>query len=253
MGGDGVQRPIAKQQRRKQPRQRDQPVIDALERLHFHVPQRAPLEPHRQPQREKEKHSDENQDAVQIERRVALARHHKRQRPQQEQRRAVEQLFSERKFRGVGTEPARLANVRVPVGSAIQAARHSSASPQKQNQKEPPEGNPDSNPETSPRNKRQKPNPKPNQKQEMLRSAKRRVKCALFVALFARSSRSAQRQPRGPAAGLPAIPSRIFSSARPCIIPGRQYTSRHGRLAQRLEHPVYTRKAEGSNPSPPTK
>src|SRR5579885_2311460 len=31
-----------------------------------------------------------------------------------------------------------------------------------------------------------------------------------------------------------------------------RYNATHGRLAQRLEHPVYTRKAEGSNPSPPT-
>jgi hypothetical protein len=119
-----VEGAIGYHQHRQQPRERNQAVVNPLQGLDFQVAQGAALEPDRQGKRQKKQNTNENQDSVEFQGRVTVARSYKRKRAQHEERCTIQEFLAKRKFGGRRIEPAGIADVRVPLCSAIQAACH---------------------------------------------------------------------------------------------------------------------------------
>src|ERR1700730_11133085 len=114
-----IKRPVRKQQSREKPRDRNQPVIDAFERLDLRVSQCAPLDPHGYAERQKKQDADEDHDGVEFEGRIAAAGSHKRKRAEKKHRGAVQQPSPQRKLRRGRIQTTKGADIRVAFGSAI--------------------------------------------------------------------------------------------------------------------------------------
>ena len=86
-----IERTIREKKQGKQPGKRNQAVVDPFQGFDFRVTKRATLHPDRHSEREEKEHADENQDPVEIERRIASARRDKCDRAEQKKRSAIQQ------------------------------------------------------------------------------------------------------------------------------------------------------------------
>src|ERR1700722_2760666 len=82
------------------------------------------LDNHPESKRQKKQQANKYENGVEFKRGITPAGGNKRNSAGQEDRRAVQQVFAERKFSGSGAEPARFANIRVTLSSAIQTVSH---------------------------------------------------------------------------------------------------------------------------------
>lgn len=114
-----IQCSVAKQHRGKQPRNRDESVIYALQRFDLGVPQGAALDPYSHSQREKEQDPDKNQDPVKVQGGIAAARHDERNRAEQEYCGPVEKAAAKRELGGGRIQSAETADIGIPIGAAI--------------------------------------------------------------------------------------------------------------------------------------
>ena len=117
------------EQRGEQPRQRQQPVIDALQGFDFLVPKRATFDDDGQAEREKKHYSDKNYDAVEFQGWVAAAGNDEGDCADKKQRSAIEQRATQRKFRSRRTEAAGIADIAEPFSPAVQTTRHREVRP----------------------------------------------------------------------------------------------------------------------------
>src|SRR6266849_4245857 len=119
---------IQAQQHAEKPWKRHKAVVHALECFHFSVAQSPPLDDDGQKESEKENHAHEDQDPVNLERRIPAAGREESQNPEQKKGRAVQKPPPKDQLGSNRGESARFTGVRGALGPAIQAARHPRAS-----------------------------------------------------------------------------------------------------------------------------
>src|SRR5260370_10504062 len=119
-----VQMPVNKQQRGKQPGQRNESEVDALEQLHVAPAARAPFNVEAEPKHKEEQDARKYENGVEFERGIKLADGNECNRAQKKPRRAPHQAAPQHHFGGRRGQPAGETLVALAFGSAIETPGH---------------------------------------------------------------------------------------------------------------------------------
>src|SRR5713226_1326050 len=119
-----VQISVDKQQHRKQPGQRNESEVDALEQLYVAPAARAPFNVEAEPKHEEEQHARKYENGVEFERRIKLADRNECNRAEKKPRRAPHQAAPQHHFGSRRGQPASQTLVALAFGSAIETSGH---------------------------------------------------------------------------------------------------------------------------------